>query len=282
MIIYPVKSPELSQLEIIHDLKVRSTLGIAGCNLNAPQEGFPMELQQTNLISDCLDVSSEDPWRHELLTTLDFLCFMGSTVASIDEIQPQFWLSDSDKNLLTDVKKGSGQIIGLFPGGSILEKCWEPWNYREFAKMMGGTPTYVIFGSLTDKELALQVELSLRAAGSRAKILNLIGKTTLRELAKSVSFCDLFISMDTSGLHMAINAGVPTIGIVGGVHYQRFVPWGDPEKNKFLTKKMDCFHCRFSCYKQSFECVQGVTPDEVAHAAKRLLKDRPNHEQTPL
>jgi ADP-heptose:LPS heptosyltransferase len=226
------------------------------------------------IFSDYLDVSKTDPWRHELLTTLDFLHFLGCPVFTLDDIQPQFWLSSSDKDLLAEEKEMDHPIIGLFPGGSFPKKCWEVDNYYDFSRLMGMGYTFVVFGGSADKDLAHQVELSLTEACRTVKIINLVGKTTLRELAKTVSSCNLFISMDTAGLHMAIVAGVPTIGIVGGGHYERFVPWGNPEKNVFLTKKMECFHCKFNCHKECYQCIQSVTPEEVANAAQRLLKDR--------
>lgn len=79
------------------------------------------------------------------------------------------------------------------------------------------------------------------------------------------------MSMDTSGLHLAITAGIPTIGITGGWHYGRFIPWGDPERHIFLTKKLECFNCNLNCKIDRVECIQGVTPEEVYFNINKLL-----------
>jgi ADP-heptose:LPS heptosyltransferase len=271
-VIYPVKSPQVPHLEIIYCLNAIQTFGIAGCSLNAPGNGYSPKLQPNTLFTNPLDVSRSDPWKHELLTTLDFLLFVGCRVTTLDDIKPQFWLADPEKNYLDGVQRNGRKIIGLFPGASSEEKHWESGNYGKLAKLVGGRPIYAIFGSSADKDFTDQVALSIREHCSDVEILNLTGQTTLRELAKTIMFCDLLISMDTSGLHMAIAASVPAIGIIGGGHFGRFVPWGDPEKNIFLTKKMECFNCNWLCINEEAECVKKVSPQEVAIAAAKLLK----------
>lgn len=270
-IIYPVRSPSESQLRIIHDLGIKKIYGIIGCDANAPEGGFPSQLEPRNLFSDYWDVSCFDVGRHELLTTLDFIRFLGCNVSSLEEIKPQLWLLDSEKNHLENITPKELPIIGLFPGGSFLDKCWHADNYYELTRLIGKDVIYVLFGSLADKDCTSHVELQIRKACMDSSVVNLVGRTTLRELAKSISECDLFIGMDSAGLHIAIASGVPTIGIVTGAHYNRFIPWGNPGKNFVLTKPMACFQCNWKCDHGDIACLQEVRPSEVAYAAKKLL-----------
>jgi len=279
IVMYPVKSSYIPHLEIIYRLNAPQTFGFTGCSLRLPKSGCPAKLQPHALFTSYLDVSKAEPWIHELRTTVDFLLWSGCSEVTPDAIKPQFWLAETEKNYLDGVQKNGRKIIGLFPGGSFKGKTWESGNYGELAKLLGGREIYAIFGSFADKDLTDQVAFSIKERSAEAEILNLTGKTTIRELAKTIMSCDLLISMDTSGLHMAIAAGVPAIGIVGGWHFGRFVPWGDPEKNIFLTKKMECFHCKGRCIKEEVECVKGVSPQEVALAAAKLLKQEKLHEQ---
>lgn len=272
IIICPIKSPEVNYLEIIYCLNAKQMFGITGCILNTKGKGYPSKFKPDALFTNCLDVSIIDPWTHELFVTSDFLRFLGCRITTIDDIKPQFWLSNTENNYINRVQRNARKIIGLFPGASYEEKCWEAGNYGELAKLLGGRICYVIFGSLADKDLTDRVGLSIRAHCENAEIINLAGHTTLRELVKTIHSCDLFIGMDTSGLHIAIAANVPTIGIVGGGHFGRFVPWGDSTRNIFLTKKMECFHCNWACSKNEVECIKGVSPRDVASTAKKLLK----------
>lgn len=272
LVIFPVKSPQAQHIEMVSDLGVRKIYGIAGCTLNAPAGGYSEKIDPKILFSNYLDVSKDDPWRHEFFTTLDFLKFLGCGVSDINDIKPEMWVSDSDKNLLENERTNSRKIIGLFPGGSFKDKCWCPENYEVLARLLSNSLTYVIFGGLEDTSIANKVESFLRKVRSDIEVISLVGKTTLRDLYKTISACNLVLSMDTSGLHMAITAGVPTIGIVGGAHYGRFIPWGNPERHIFMTKKMECFYCNWNCIKDTFECIHGVSPEGVADNVNKLLR----------
>lgn len=271
IIIYPVKSPQVRHLRIIDCLNGRKTFGITGCNLNAPEKGYPAGLNPSLLLKEQFDVSTIDPWVHELLITLAFLVFMGCDTISLDDIRPEFWFDDSEKNYLNGLRRNGRNVIGLFPGASHREKCWKSNNYGELAKLLGRQQIYVIFGSSEERELAEQAAFYIRGNCENAEILDFTGQTTLRALGKTIMSCDLLISMDTSGLHMAVAAGVPAIGIVGGGHFGRFVPWGNPEKHVFLTKKTECFHCNWQCIHEEAECIEGVSFQEVALTASKLL-----------
>lgn len=269
-VIYPLKSPSVSHLEILSDLQPKQTFGIIGCDLCAPKTGFPPELHPVKLFTHYYDVSKINQWQHESLITLGFLRFLGCCVTTFDEVKPQFWLSDSEQNHLDTVKKNGRKIIGIFPGASYKGKQWEADNYEELSRLLEIPLTYVIFGGSADKDLTAQVAYLIKKGSGGAEVINFAGVTSLRELVVSISSCDLFIGMDTSGLHIAIATNVPTIGIVGGGHFGRFVPWGDPETNIFLTYKMECFNCNWICVT-NMECVRNVSPHDVADATKKLL-----------
>jgi len=276
LVVYPVKSPEVSHLKILCELGARRMIGIVGCSANAPEGGYPNDIHPKNVYSDYLDVSNKDPWRHELFTTLEFLRFLGCDVESLDDIRPEIWVSVPEKNLLKTEIGSNGPIVGLFPGAAHYWRCWNTQHYATLAESIKNEVyTYIIFGSSKDVKLASKIEPLLNKTHIGDKVVNLAGRTTLRGLYRCVSECSLLISTESAGLHMGITAGIPTIGIVGGGHYGRFVPWGDNTKNIILTKKLDCFNCNWRCEKRRFECIQGVTPAEVASAVNRLLKTAP-------
>jgi ADP-heptose:LPS heptosyltransferase len=270
VVISPMKSPGPNHLELVYCLNAPQNFGVTGCRLNAPAAGFPKMLRPDRLFSNSLDVAGKDPWRHELLFTADFLRLLGCRPMGPDDIRPGFWFSDPECSPLDAVRRPGRKIVGLFPGASAAIRRWPPENYGELARLLAGAPVFVIFGSAGDRQLAEAVAASLRTGRPGAEVVNLAGATTVRELAESISRCDLLISTETSGLHMAIAAGVPSVGIVGGGHFGRFVPWGDPARHLFLTNRLDCFHCNWSCTRNEPECITRVTPGAVAQAAQSL------------
>jgi len=270
LLIYPVRSPNPAHLDLIDLLNVKEIVGINGCDLILQRASRSARSLATRLFSRALDVSEIDPWCHDFLTTVDFLNFLGCSVLSTDEIQPEFWLSGSEVNYIDDLKCMRRKIIGLFPGASNEIRLWQAENYGRLAELLGESVVIALFGGPADKIEISKVEKVIRAS-STVEVFNFAGKTTLRELVKNIESCDLFIGTETSGLHIAIASGVRAIGIVGGGHYGRFVPWGAEEKNVFLTHQMDCFHCNWNCKFERTECIQRVTPEEVAEEADRLL-----------
>lgn len=271
IIVFPVKTPPFYHLKLVYLLHGKQVLGVGGSPIVVPKDGDLSRLNPGSLFTGYLDVSQSDAWAHEFSTTRNFLQWMGCRDIPLDDILPQFWLSGSEVNFIADLPREGRRIIGLFPGASAKGRQWSSVNYGELAGMLPPNVIYVLFGSPEEVELGKDVTASITRRCPDATILNLTGKTTLRQLVKTISACDLFIGMETSGLHIAIATGIPSIGIVGGGHYGRFVPWGDPGKNIILTSEMECFHCNWACTNTVMECINGISPAEVAGVANKLL-----------
>jgi hypothetical protein len=61
------------------------------------------------------------------------------------------------------------------------------------------------------------------------------------------------------------------LGIVGGGHYGRFFPWGDPKLARVATKQMDCFGCNWQCKYETMRCIQEIAPESAARELAALL-----------
>lgn len=270
-VFYPVKSPTAHHLRMLESLRARDISGVVGCDLNLLKAATPYTKNLKFVFNHYLDVSDVDPWQHELITTMNYLNHIGCKVDSVDDIRPEFWIPDDEYNPVRHFMKDVRTLIGLFPGASSEKRCWSAEHYAEFAESLGGQLDFVVYGSASDKGICSEVASRVDAV-SNGQVLNLAGKTTLRGLVKSIQSCDLFVGTETSGLHIAIACELPTIGIVGGGHYDRFVPWGDPERNLFLTKRMECFHCDWKCQYDEIRCIEEVGAEQVAAAAISLLQ----------
>ncbi len=268
--IYPVRSPDMEHLEMLEGLKLKRIVGIVGCKVNEPPSGYPKHVDPKNFFDDYLDISCESPSKHEFLVTLDFLKLLGCGVEKIADIKPRFWLSEADRAFAEKVREMKGPVIGLFPGASRHVRRWVAEKYHALAQELENVGSFVIFGSREDTDMASSINTLLKARRADAEVLNLAGLTTLRQLYSCISSCSILISMESAGLHMGIASEIPTIGIVGGGHYGRFVPWGDPLKNMVFTSMLDCFGCNWTCKKVA-KCIQDVDPREVAQSINALL-----------
>lgn len=269
-IIFPVKSPDKVHLQTVDLLRAQKVFKIVGCHLNLP-DGLQVDARKTRRDGVAnFDVSSYDPWQHELITNRDFLAFLGCKVPSVEDVKPIYWLADDDIDFVSDLQKDNKLVLGLFPGASVDHKAWAPSNYSELSRGLGDKYVYVIFGGVNDMEITGRVANEIYRGNKNSKVVNLAGKTGLRDLVKSISSCDILLSMDSAALHIGISLGIATVGIVGGGHYGRFVPWGEEERNLCLSKILDCFHCNWICVREKAECIEDVTPQAVIDLINKL------------
>jgi ADP-heptose:LPS heptosyltransferase len=106
---------------------------------------------------------------------------------------------------------------------------------------------------------------------ARERILDLRGKTTLLELLEIVKRSSVVVGNETGPMHLGIAADVPTVTLVGGGHYGRFMPYGDPAKHIVVTNPLDCFNCDWRCERERPECVLGIDSQQVVRAARVAL-----------
>lgn len=271
VVLFPLKSPDPEQLVLVCNHAAPSVMGMTGCRVNAPPGGYHPPLAPESLCNRTLDVGGAEPWRHELETNLAFLRFLGCPVAAVREISPMNWLSDADSVFAQQAISLPGPVVGIFPCASDPQKNWHYENYASWAKALEAPGAFVIFGALRDQAMTAAVVTQLKAARPTVPVADLTGKTTLRQLAACISACDILVSVDSAGLHLGIAAEVPTVGVMGGWHYGRFAPWGDPTRHRIITHHLPCFGCNLACSRPNHECLHEVKPDEVAACCNELL-----------
>ena len=111
-------------------------------------------------------------------------------------------------------------------------------------------------------------------------LIDLTGKTSLKEAIPIVMNASLVIGNETGLTHLAYLSGVPTVCILGGGHFGRFLPW--PEFDdivKCVYKPMDCFQCGWRCKYVNLRkgevppCISQISPDNVLEAIEELDKE---------
>jgi ADP-heptose:LPS heptosyltransferase len=165
----------------------------------------------------------------------------------------------------------------LFPGASSPIKQWPVDSFAAVANhvvdQFGWLP--VVCGGPVERLLGDQLieKLNLPSA------INFSGSTTLPELTELLRGARLVISNDTSAIHIATGVGVPSVCILGGGHYGRFMPYPnhvDGVKPISVIHKMDCFGCNWQCkltkeQDHAYPCVQDISVKQVLKAVKIAL-----------
>ncbi|MDD8046480.1 MAG: lipopolysaccharide heptosyltransferase II [Verrucomicrobiota bacterium] len=99
--------------------------------------------------------------------------------------------------------------------------------------------------------------------------LNLVGKTTLPELAAVIGQCDLAIGNDSGPMHLASAIGTPVLTLFGPTKSEETGPWG--EVGEVIDLKLDCAPCMRRECPLDHGCMLGITPQMVVDRALRIL-----------
>ncbi len=130
----------------------------------------------------------------------------------------------------------------------------------------------VLIGGPADNELVERVSHKMKGEG-----INMSGKFSLSELPALLARMDLFISVDSGPVYMAIAMGLPTINMAGPCAMEER-PLGT--RNIIIQQDLPCSPCSYTfktattCAKGSRECVTGLGAGDVIAAAIKLLNER--------
>ncbi len=171
----------------------------------------------------------------------------------------------------------------VFPGALWKYKVWPASNYAELIIRLSKSFGWqvVLCGSLEEKSICDEI----MGKSSGVNIKNLAGKTSLVELLEVICGSKMLVGNDTSAIHIAAATGVPSVCILGGGHFGRFLPYELERKGSgplptAVIKKMDCYGCDWRCIypmrrDQPFPCIDSITVDQVEHACIQAASEVP-------
>ena len=199
-----------------------------------------------------------------------------------------FSAADSQRawDLLENIPSACKKVtLGI--GGSAPTKKYPPEKYLVALKeLVKKNFVFVLIGGHAEINDANFLEQNL----PREKVLNLVGKLTVRETEAVISRTDLYLGNDTGVMHMAAAAHVPVIGIYRGSverenilpaifnEYRRFPPW----QTKAIALRPahplgDCATeppvyglCR---HVDIPHCITQITPQEIVAAVEQMERE---------
>ena len=113
--------------------------------------------------------------------------------------------------------------------------------------------------------------------GGGGGILNLAGKTSLRELISLISECDVFVTNDSGPLHISYAVGTPMVAIFGSTDSELTGPPSSTigNSNLVVTHKFSCSPCfERTCRNNDLRCMYAITSDDVYLGIKKILPGR--------
>ena len=120
----------------------------------------------------------------------------------------------------------SGNYAVLVPGAAQTNKCWPIERFAELADKISSRFRIQIVATGSHGEMEYIEKIS---KVSKSRVINLAGKTTVRELAPLMRGASLVVSNDTGPGHIAAAVGVPIVMIFGPTNPARVCPYKRPE-----------------------------------------------------
>jgi len=105
----------------------------------------------------------------------------------------------------------------------------------------------------------------------KQKVYNITGKTTIGLFAAVLKLCDLFIGIDSAGLHIAASVQTPTISFFGPSSSESWAPKG--KNHKVIQKELACVPCRQKGCNNSEKsfCLDHLTFKETKNKISNFL-----------
>jgi ADP-heptose:LPS heptosyltransferase len=135
----------------------------------------------------------------------------------------------------------------------------------------------VLCGGKSDQSVCAELSKLL----STLQIIDLSGKTTLTELVEIIRGAKLILTNDSAPTHLAAATRTPSVCILGGGHFKRFLPYQTEQNSNsafptVIYQEMICYGCRWKCVypvdgSQAVPCIANIAEPNVYTACTQIL-----------
>jgi len=181
-------------------------------------------------------------------------------------LDPQMWLTLEDEEYAAKVMEEQcldpARTVAFFPGAQDSHR-----HGREYGAALEdfcGSSGYAVvaLGSILDREIVRH-----NSNGYPFRVVDLTGKTTIRQAAAIIARCAAAVGAETGLAHVAAAVGTPHVVLLGGGHFGRFMPYA--ATTTAVTVPLECFGCNWHCRFPKYFCISGAT-SRLISAALRL------------
>jgi lipopolysaccharide heptosyltransferase II len=215
------------------------------------------------------------PWRLIPVHAVDRNLTLAAHVGA-DFAKPVFRLPDFSEEtermqkVLAEAGVGpKDTVIAVAPVDRLRLRSWPLERFAEAAFRLAESEgaKIVLLGTADQRDI-------LRPFAERLPtgLINLVGRTTVRELAVVLRRAQLLLANDSAPLHLAAALGTPVIGLYGPTNVVRARPYG--EGHRAIRVELPCSPCeqKACSNKIQYECLMGINVNDVVTAAQEVLQ----------
>jgi heptosyltransferase-2 len=201
----------------------------------------------------------------------EYLHLAAALGANPEPVAPQLFVTPDEFEATKrrfGLEKLMNPIFGLNPGAEYgPAKRWPVEKFIAAAQEIQRRTNcfWLIFGGRGDGEIANQIASQFPSASSH--LLNLAGKTSLRELMAMLKLCRVLLTNDSGPMHVAAALGTPVVAPFGSTSPELTGPGlpGDP-RHRLLKSDAPCSPCFLRECPIDFRCMNGFAVEQVVAA----------------
>ncbi len=170
--------------------------------------------------------------------------------------------------LRTAAGREMGEFVALLPGARWETKRWMPTRFAAVLDQLHqqGYPPAVLLGGPNEREFADQI-----CAQTASAPIDLVGQTTLRELAAVLSLSVLVICQDSGPMHIGAALNKPLVALFGPTNPDRTGPYC--ETAQIVQRSLPCVPCyRRQCPLSHHKCLRELGVEEVLEAVREQVR----------
>ena len=196
----------------------------------------------------------------------------------LEFVRPKLFINEQDQQhaiqMLTsfDVDESDSYAVVAFQAVAVSRQ-WGRENYTQAIKQIIARFGFKVVLVGTADNAAAGNEIA--AAAGTNQVINLAGKTTLRELAALISRAQFFIGNDSGPAHLAAAVGAPMVVLSGADDPDETSPMS-PTKRLIYKKHLDCISCvKNICPlkgESQMRCMTEISVEEVLTEITSLLE----------
>jgi len=188
----------------------------------------------------------------------------------------QLWTGSGLDQAESVIGMASGADLNPRGGWVPSLKRWKLEGYAEVALLLAKKPgvRIVMFGTSEEGSLASEV-----ARISGVPIVNMCGRTGVKELQWLLHKCTAFVSNDTGTMHLASALGTPVVALFGPTSHESFGPLGTMSRT--IQGHAHCSPCypRPTCNLGRCIAMEDISSTQVIQCLLSILETRKG---TPL
>ncbi len=204
---------------------------------------------------------------HHTQYYLEMLAGLGIPSAGV---QPRLECTQAEINRAVALL-GPGRWAAINPGAAYgAAKRWYPQRFAGVADALASDFGFklLLVGSPAESGIGSEIESTMSS-----DVLNMVGKTSVRELMALLASTQLVITNDSGPMHVAAAFDRPVVALFGPTDHKVTSPVCS--SFSLVRKETECAPCLKRQCPRDHRCMAEISVEEVLGAVDALIKDRP-------